>query len=176
MKISWKRHSLQLSFQVLLFLFIYACTGSKPAMENSSDFPGDPADSLVASLERTRCFGACPNYSIKIYRSGYVLYEGYDHVPNVGRFYTWLTKEQLHALGQKAESVGYFELENEYRNPHLTDFPTIYSEVRYRGNRKKVTHYTAAPPRQLVEMEDYIDSLFPKGTSWILHPVQEIKE
>jgi hypothetical protein len=130
----------------------------------------------VASLERTRCFGVCPYYSIKIYRSGYVLYEGYEHVPDVGRFYFWLTPEQLTALGQKAESLGYFELENEYRNPHLTDFPTIYSEVRFRGKRKKVTRFTASPPKQLVEMEDYIDGLFPPDTKWMKHPVQEIKE
>ena len=163
------------SYLVLLVL-IYSCTGSKPAFENFSDFPGDPSDSLVAYLERTRCFGACPHYSIRIYRSGYVQYEGYEYVPDVGRFYTWLTKAQLTALGEKAVSVGYFELENEYNNPHLTDFPTIYSEVRFRGNRKKVKHYTASPPRQLVQMEQYIDNLFPKGTNWIKHPVQEIKE
>ena len=176
MKNTRNRIAVFFPFLVMLFIFIYACTGSKPAVENYSDFPGDPADSLVASLERTRCFGVCPHYSIRIYRSGYVLYEGYEHVKNVGRFYSWLSKEQLTSLGQKAETLGYFELENEYRNPHLTDFPTIYSEVRFRGKRKKVTHYTASPPRPLVEMEEYIDSLFPEGTNWLKHPVQEIKE
>ena len=176
MKLTWKRITVLLPLQAVLLIFIYACSASKPAKDNFSDFPGEPSDSLVASLERTRCFGVCPYYSIKIYRSGYVLYEGYDHVPNVGRFYSWLTKEQLTALGEKAESLGYFELENEYRNPHLTDFPTIYSEVRFRGKRKKITHFTASPPKPLVAMEDYIDGLFPPGTKWMLHPVQEIKE
>ena len=157
-------------------VFIYACTGSKSTTAQSSDFPGEPADSLVASIERTRCFGVCPYYSIKIYRSGYVLYEGYDNVPNVGRYYTWLTPRQLTEMGLKAEETGYFDLENEYRNPHLTDFPTIYSEVRFRGKRKKITHYTAEPPANLVEMEKYLDVMFTKEPNWILHPVQDLKD
>ena len=157
-------------------IFAYACSGSKEMAINYKDFPGEPADSLVASIERTRCFGVCPYYSIKIYRSGYVLYEGYDHVPNVGRFYTRLSQEQLLSIGLKAEETGYFNLENEYRNPHLTDFPTIYSEVRFRGKKKKITRYDASPPEALVKMENFLDSLFTKETNWILHPKQEIKE
>src|SRR5688500_455564 len=90
-----------------LSVFIYACSGSKQTVTAANDFPGEPSDSLVASIERTRCFGVCPNYSTKIYRSGYVLYEGYDHVPNVGRYYTWLTPQQLTGIGLKAEETGY---------------------------------------------------------------------
>ncbi len=156
--------------------FLYACTGSKKTSDIASDFPGEQGDSLVASISRTRCFGVCPYYSTWIYRSGYVIYEGYDHVPNVGRYYTWLTPEQLKSIGLKAEETGYFELNDEYRNPHLTDFPTIYSEVRFRGKRKKITHYTAEPPLNLVEMEKYLDALFTPDTKWNLHPVQNLKD
>ncbi len=157
-------------------IFIYSCSVSKTPGVNASDFPGESTDSLVAYIERTRCFGVCPNYSIKIYRSGYVLYEGYDHVTNIGRYYKWITTEQLLGIGLKAEELGYFNLNDEYRNPHLTDFPTIFTEVRFRGKKKKITHYDADPPSSLVEMEKYIDSLFPAGTEWKQHPVQEIKE
>ena len=156
--------------------FIYACTAGKQVSVDYKDFPGEPGDSLVASLERTRCYGVCPHYSFKIYRSGYVLYEGYDHVPNIGKYYTWLNPEELRSIGLKAEEIGYFELENEYRNPHLTDFPTIYTEVRFRGKKKKITHYDANPPEALVTMEKFLDSLFGPGTKWMLHPVQDVKD
>lgn len=163
----------------LLFIipvFIYSCSVSKESSVKASDFPGESSDSLVAYIERTRCFGVCPTYSIRIYRSGYVIYEGYDHVTNIGRYYKWITAEQLTSIGLKAEELGYFNLNDEYRNPHLTDFPTIFTEVRFRGKKKKITHYDADPPASLVEMEKYIDGVFPPGTTWIKHPVQEIKE
>jgi hypothetical protein len=135
----------------------------------------DP-DSLVAYIERTRCFGICPYYSIRIYRSGYVLYEGYEHVPNIGRFYTFLDKKQLESIGLKALETGYFELNDEYRNPYLTDYPTVYTTVKYKGKSKSITHYDADPPENLVEMEKFIDSLFPPETAWQVHPVQEYKD
>jgi len=175
-----RAHSVLVRNTAYLFLccvfFIYACTGSKQTVKSDKDFPGDAADSLVAYIERSRCFGVCPVYSTKIYRSGYVLYEGKDHVQNIGRFYTWLSHQQLVNIGVKAEETGYFELMDEYRNPHLTDFPTIYSEVRFRGKRKKITCYHSDPPDNLVEVQDYIDGLFNAETKWIMHPVQKIEK
>lgn len=159
-----------------LIIFAYSCTGSKKTPVVDNDFPGEPADSLVAYIERTQCFGTCPHYSIRFYKSGYVVYEGYDHVKKIGRFYTFISKEQLKSIGTKAEETGYFELNNEYRNPYLTDFPTIYSEVRFRGKQKKITHYDAEPPRNLVEMENYLDTVIPEDANWILHPIQDLKD
>jgi len=104
------------------------------------------------------------------------MYEGYDHVKKIGRFYTYISNEQLKSIGTKAEETGYFELNNEYRNPHLTDFPTIYSEVRFRGKQKKITHYDADPPRNLVEMENYLDKVVAEDADWVMHPVQDLKD
>jgi hypothetical protein len=132
-------------------------------------------DSLVAYLERTPCFGRCPYYSIRVYKSGYTVYEGYNDVPNVGKYFTWITSEEVKLIGEKANEIEFFELNDEYRNTRLTDFPTVYIEVRYRGRVKKITHYDADPPKSLVEMEDFIDNIF-KGRQWQLHPIQNIKE
>jgi|GEM_PF-768742 len=161
---------------LFFIIFVYACTVSKNKAVADADFPGEPSDSLVAYLERTQCFGTCPHYSIRFYKSGYVMYEGYDHVKKIGRFYTYISNEQLKSIGTKAEETGYFELNNEYRNPHLTDFPTIYSEVRFRGKQKKITHYDADPPRNLVEMENYLDKVVAEDADWVMHPVQDLKD
>ena len=161
---------------IFVVIFVYSCTVSKNKAVADADFPGEPSDSLVAYLERTRCFGTCPHYSIRFYKSGYVVYEGYEKKKKIGRFYTFITKEQLKSIGTKAEETGYFELNNEYRNQHLTDFPTIYSEVRFRGKQKKITHYDADPPRNLVEMENYLDKVVAEDANWVLHPVQDLKD
>lgn len=160
---------------IILGLFAVSCKNTKN-ITNTTDFPGDDADSLVAYLERTPCFGRCPYYSISIYRSGYVVYEGKKDVEKMGRFFTWLSKETLKEMGETALKAGYFDLNDEYRNPHLTDFPTIYVEVRYQGKKKKITHYDASPPKALTDMEDYIDHLFSESTKWELHPNQKMAE
>ena len=158
------------------FIFIYSCAGSKNTVATNNDFPGDPADSLVASIYRTPCFGVCPHYRISFYRSGYVIYEGYANVTKKGRYYTTISRDQLVRIGKKAEEIGYFELNDNYKNPHLTDFPTIYSEVHFQGKNKKITHYDADPPKNLVEMENYLDTVVPEQTVWKLHPVQELQK
>ncbi len=166
-----------MKYITLLTIFLSATLLSSCASSRKQETTVEQnADSLVAYLERTRCFGVCPYYSIRIYKSGYVLYEGYEHVPNIGRFFTHLTKKQIDEIGKKAESIGYFELNDEYRNPYLTDFPTVYIEVRYKEKIKKITHYDAEPPTNLVEMEKYIDALFSEKTPWQAHAVQEYKD
>lgn len=156
---------------IVIGLFLVSCKNTKDAL-NTTDFPGEEADSLVAYLERTPCFGKCPYYSIHIYRSGYVIYEGKRDVEKKGRFFTRLSNEKLKQMGETAMKSGFFELNDEYRNPHLTDFPTIYIEVRYQGKKKKITHYDASPPTALTDMEQYIDNMFTDETKWQLHPVQ----
>ncbi len=152
-------------YTCVIVVFTFSCRTTKPD-SSFTDFPGTESDSLVAYIERTVCFGICPVYSIRIFRSGYVLYNGEKNITPLGKHYLYLTPEQFRAIGEQADAIGYFDLNDAYQNPHLTDFPTVYTEVRFRGKKKKVTHYDADPPRNLVEMEKYLDSLFPPGTEW----------
>ncbi|MFM7176885.1 MAG: DUF6438 domain-containing protein [Bacteroidota bacterium] len=167
----------------LLFWLIglAACNISRKSTESKPEnidvlFPGEKSDSLVAYLERTRCFGACPVYSIRIYRSGCVVFEGNEHVKPLGNHFTFIDRQTLEGIGRKAEELNFFDLKDEYRNPYLTDFPTVYVEVRYKGKSKRVWHYDAEPPRNLVEMEDFIDKLFNEQTTWMAFPVQNYKD
>jgi hypothetical protein len=164
-------------FVIIIFSIISSCAVKNKSDKPDNDFPGTHADSLVAYIERTRCFGICPNYSVRFYRSGYVLYEGYYNVDKIGRFYAYLPKQDIIDIGMKAEELNYFDLNNEYRNPYLADFPTVYLEVRFRGKLKKITHCDAEPPRELIEMEKYIDSKADNPEiSWQVHPDQNFKD
>ena len=176
---------MRIRFGWICFLFclvgLLACHSTKKSAESKSEnedilFPGLKSDSLVAYLERTRCFGVCPVYSISIYRSGCVVYEGNEHVKPLGNHFTFIDRKTLEGIGRKAEELRFFDLKDEYRNPYLTDFPTVYVEVRFKGKSKRVWHYDAEPPRNLVEMENYIDSLFGEGTNWKAFPVQNYKD
>lgn len=161
-----------LLLSIPFFLVTSGCSVKNDLSSPSDDFPGQSSDSLVVSIQRTRCFGTCPVYTVQFFRSGYVLYEGNDHVEKIGKFYSYVDTEVLKQIGMKAESTGYFNLNDEYKNPHLTDFPTVYTEVRYRGKQKRVTHYDADPPPVLVEMEKFIDSKVDAIQNWQIHPDQ----
>lgn len=162
-------------------LLAFACASkqdiaTKALYKEDADFPGAESDSLVAYIERTRCFGICPVYAIHVYRSGYVLYEGTDHTKPIGKYFTTVDRNMLKGIGERANQLGFFELNDTYKNPYLTDFPTVYIEVRYRGKTKRITHYDAEPPRNLLEMEDYLDGLFKDRSGWTLHPDQNYKD
>lgn len=160
----------------VLFISVMSLFGCTTNKKTSQTEIAPQKDSLVAYLERTACFGRCPQYSIRIYQSGYVLYEGYNNVEKIGRYFTRLSEEDVKGIGKRALQLEYFNLNDEYRNPYLTDLPTVYTEVRFGAMHKKVTNYEAEPPPNLVEMEKYIDGLFSDQTSWQLHPVQEYKD
>jgi len=159
-------------FAVAIIIAATSCSRKKAVEDTSAALT---ADSLVAYIERTPCFGRCPYYSIRLYQSGYAVYEGYNDVPNIGRYFTRVSKTDIKSITDKALSLHFFELNDSYKNPHLTDFPTVYVEVNYEGQHKKIVHYDADPPKALVEMEDFIDAVF-KDRNWQLHPVQAIKE
>lgn len=56
-----------------------------------------PGPTLVVSLERTACFGACPQYSVSLYRDGIVAYEGVRFVKVRGKRMARLTPEEAAA-------------------------------------------------------------------------------
>lgn len=118
----------------------------------------DVPDSLLASIERTACYGTCPTYIIKVYKSGYVTYEGIRFVKNEGLFHTTVSEDVLDLLLSKAKEVNYYSFENEF-NEGITDIPSTITQVRLNGKVKQVTN-RGGENQQLIEFEKYFDSLF----------------
>ena len=154
-------------------IVLAACNSSKKNVdtaqipEDSNHENGRNADSLFASIERTACFGSCPVYKISIYKDGYVLYQGRQFVEKKGAYKSTLSPEQLEEIKNTASRLGYFEMEDEYVNPALTDFPSCITTLKVNGQRKKIRLYSEAPPEKLVEFQNYLDSLF-VDANWIL--------
>ncbi len=118
----------------------------------------DVPDSLLASIERTACYGTCPTYIIKVYKSGYVTYEGIRFVKNEGMFHAKVNEDVLDLLLSKAKDVNYSKFENEF-NEGITDIPSTITQVRLDGKVKQVTN-RGGDNQQLIEFEKYFDSLF----------------
>lgn len=117
----------------------------------------DASDSLFASLDRGYCFGKCPVYTVKIYNSGYAVYEGKDNVDMVGTYTTRFTKDQLATLTKTAKEINYMSLNDVYDSP-VTDLPSHISSIVIDGKRKEVKRRHNYPESILV-FEKQIDAL-----------------
>lgn len=115
---------------------------------------------LVASLERTTCYGNCPYYEVKVYSNGVVIYNGRKNVEYLGLHKGTLSQQQVKQLLEKAKSVGYIHLENKYpiKGLGIIDFPVCITSVVEEGAKKMVYNRNDAPPR-LAEYQNFFDEL-----------------
>ncbi len=116
-----------------------------------------PTDSLLASIERTACYGQCPMYKFSIYNSGYAVYEGKRFVEKTGKFETHIPASMLPEIKTKAKEINYFGFKDEYPKK-ASDFPATKTSVVLDGNRKDIMDGSGAPAA-LKEFEKYLDSI-----------------
>ena len=146
---------LAVSFQFdLLYIPLFA-----PA--NSTD--------VEIKLEKTACYGPCPVYSVIIYGDGTVLYDGVNHVGNIGKSTHQISEEHVDDLVAMIYKLNYFSLKDRYA-AGWTDDSTVITSVRIDNDQKTVTNYGHYGPDRLHEIEKKIDDL----TSFIL--ILEMKD
>ena len=90
-----------------LFLFLFFLLTTSFSFAQKAD-----ESLLVASLERTTCYGDCPYYEVKVYSNGVAIYNGRKNVEYLGLHEGVLSQKQIRQLLDKAKSVGYTYLEN----------------------------------------------------------------
>ena len=122
---------------------------------------------LAITLERTRCYGFCPSYVLKISATGKVTYEGRASVKLVGKAESSISHEKLRELILAFEKINYFELRASFETPNdgckdwVTDGPTAITSLTINGRSKSVRHYSGcrgiAVLAELEKLEQAID-------------------
>ena len=138
--------------------------GVSSTTSESQGQPESVPDDLVIKLERTRCFGACPVYTVSIDAKGDVIYEGIRFVQVQGRATDRIPVARVAALLATADRIGFFELNDQYRtkkNPDgsetiVTDLPTTFVTITSGGRTKRIEDYYGSPD-SLKELERQID-------------------
>lgn len=120
---------------------------------------------IVASIERTACFGQCPIYRATFYDNGEVRYVGRRFVEMVGTFTTLISAEELAEIDAFAEKIGYHGFKDAYPTP-ITDFPTCITSHRKGDKVKKILNGEHAPA-DLIGFERMLDGLL-KDRDWTL--------
>ena len=127
-----------------------------PALSNS--------ESAIITIDRTVCFGSCPDYSLTIYGNGTVIYDGRNFVAITGRQTSTIPQEDVRELIRTFYSIGYFSLRDEYVD-QVTDLPTTTTSITIGGQFKQVINYYGAP-ESLRQLENKIDETANSGI-WV---------
>ena len=130
---------------------------ASPQQERSVKTSAQTAPQLLASIQRTACYGRCPVYKATFMDNGEVKYVGKHFVEKEGTYKTLISAEEVLAIKNKIDEVDYFGLDSLYPTP-ITDFPSSITEVNLNGKKKKVVN-RASPPANLKTFEKFLDSL-----------------
>ena len=120
-------------------------------------------NSVRITLERTQCFGSCPDYKIEIRGDGTVTYTGLEYVAIPGQHHGRVSPTTVHQLVDAFRSARYFHLHDVYAS-RINDYPTYRTSITFDGIHKSVLDYAgerASPPMPstVTELEETIDRL-----------------
>lgn len=135
------------------------------------------AGPVEITLERTPCFGFCPDYSVTISGDGDVLYEGRRFVAVTGEQHGQISAADVQRLLARFDAIGFDNLENEYR-AHVTDLPTTTITLIRNGRSKSVLDYggtSAGMPESVRELQAEIDRVANTGR-WVLRNGEPVRD
>jgi hypothetical protein len=116
-----------------------------------------PAGPIEITLERSACFGTCPDYKVTLREDGKVSYEGHQFVRITGN-HTWtIDPEKVRTLAAEMQKAGFFELNDVYEAP-VTDNPTTFTSLTVGARTKRIKDYVSGP-LGLKEIEARIDAV-----------------
>ena len=119
---------------------------------------------VIITLERTSCYGICPDYKLTMYGDGRVVYEGKRFVKVTGTQTAQISQDKVEEIVNEFYQTDYFSLRDEY-TASITDLPTTVTSISIDGKTKKVVDYYGAPEK-LNELENKIDEIT-NSKSWV---------
>jgi uncharacterized protein DUF6438 len=138
----------------------YTLLEDEPAVPPPTD---DELKDLRIILDRTVCFGTCPEYTLTIDANGKVTFEGREYTRE-GTVLGAIDNTKLIELAAEVKKADFFSLEDSY-TAQVTDNPTYTLEVQMGGKSKRVVSY-ATRPRRLELLMNRIDQIV-NSKEWI---------
>lgn len=122
------------------------------------------------TLERTSCFGTCPDYKVTLRRDGTIIYEGRRFVQMMGTY-----KGEAYGFDRLAQLIlaqKYFDMKDDYSRP-ITDMPSAITSVVRGGARKTIVDYAETGPIELWGIEMAIDGILKNARFTIVPPAKK---
>lgn len=134
----------------------WAVASRRPMLDN----PVALDDSTVISIERSRCFGWCPEYSLRLYGSGRVEYVGKRYVCDFGERTASADPREVRRTVEAAVeamlAAGYMDRSWEAVS-FVVDAPRVTTTLRHAGRTARIKHSDGADDPWLSLMEAEID-------------------
>lgn len=118
--------------------------------------PARPPRYLIASIEKTPCFGKCPVFQVQFYNDGLVKWNGRMNVERMGTYETHVDEDLLRRIKDKAKALHYFDLAPRYpEQSEVADLPSTITYVRVGDVEKQVVN-TYQAPENLLAFENFL--------------------
>lgn len=160
--------------------------------DNGAPFPPVGADGFEISLERSACYGSCPDYRVSISSNGTVRFSTRErNSPGMaaevhrlfnGQSVLWsgvheakVDPQVVAQLLERFRNAHFMGLRPEYR-ASVTDNPTFALTLRIGGKVKRVVDYVgeeAGMPLIVTELEDAVDDLA-QTSRWVRGNAQTV--
>ena len=111
----------------------------------------------ILTIEKLRCMGDCPAFTLKVYENGFILYDGKMFVSPKGKYSGKISKKELERIQNKFLINGFFDFDDFYKSPGM-DLQTTYISFSHMGQEKIIRDYSN-PPDELKELEDLLTGL-----------------
>lgn len=156
------KYAFPLSIILGLSVALFSCKSSKESTVSATETTSEKVEmktepQMLASINRTACYGQCPMYKATFMDNGEVFYVGKRFVENIGTYKTLISADEVNDIKAKIVEFDYFSLDSLYPTP-IADFPSCITEANLNGERKKVID-RRNPPQNLKAFEKYLDSL-----------------
>ncbi|MBK9247692.1 MAG: hypothetical protein IPM69_06150 [Ignavibacteria bacterium] len=134
---------------------IISCSHSKP-----NPIPRDVSKARI-TMTRTACYGKCPIYTVTIYGTGVVEFEGFANTKLLGKHEAQIPVDSVRSLIAEIEKHEYYALNDSYETYQMTDLASVITEVTIDDRFKKINHYKGdlTTPQHLSSIEVRIDEI-----------------
>lgn len=138
-----------LFFSLIILTFLFSCkTNEKSKVSNTP--------TLFVKMQKTPCYGKCPNYELEIFDNGDVTFTGKMFVDFIGVYKSKISSIELENLKNKIIEINFFDLDSLYDSP-ATDIPACIIEVTLDNKTKKIIDRRYGP-EELKDLEKLIET------------------
>ena len=141
----------------LITALLSALISCKPQEKKTSSAVAVEDTTVFLKMQRTPCYGKCPNYTVEISNNGKVNYFGKMFVDFEGQHYGNISITDVELIKTKIKEVNFFELKDKYDSP-ATDVPSTIFEATINNQFKKITNRHNGPP-ELKDLEKLIEEI-----------------
>jgi hypothetical protein len=139
-----------------LILLLSYCRSAQPQANRLQNQPW-------LTLEKTGCYGSCPQYKLAVYSNRVVLYQGRKFVKNLGIFEKKLSKTAVEEIKRLIANSAFFTYQDVYDNEGISDLPSAILYCAMQGREKKVTARLNVPPELLKLITQIEELIGPNG-------------